>query len=223
MSKKHYLSIGTMFKNESWGLKEWIDHNKFHGVDHIYLINDFSEDDYLPILQPYIDEGYVTLFHNEVKDRFIGRQIVITNNYFLPIANDSQWFANIDVDEYLYSPKEIDLKKVLQKYTDYGRVITNWVWFNSNGFVNQPDGIVQNFIKRGEYNLEVMATLYSYYAENGQFEPELQRLSAPKAIVNTDFGVEQFNVHDILNGGPTINLSFKSNPEDPELLLNHYQ
>ena len=44
MNHKYYFSIASMFKNESWGLKEWIDHNRFHGVDHIYLINDFSED-----------------------------------------------------------------------------------------------------------------------------------------------------------------------------------
>ena len=44
MKNKYYFSIASMFKNESWGLKEWIDHNYFHGVDHIYLINDFSEE-----------------------------------------------------------------------------------------------------------------------------------------------------------------------------------
>ena len=51
-----------MFKNESWSLKEWIEHYKLHGADHVYLVDDFSDDDYLPILQPYIDSGYVTLF-----------------------------------------------------------------------------------------------------------------------------------------------------------------
>ena len=44
MSHKYYFSIASMFKNESWGLKEWIDHNKLHGVDHLYLIDDYSND-----------------------------------------------------------------------------------------------------------------------------------------------------------------------------------
>ena len=54
MRHKYYFSVAAMFKNESWTLKEWVEHYKLHGADHIYLVDDFSDDDYLPILQPYI-------------------------------------------------------------------------------------------------------------------------------------------------------------------------
>ena len=135
MTCKYYFSVASMFKNESWSLKEWIEHYKLHGADHVYLVDDFSDDDYLPILQPYIDSGYVTLFKSDISERYIGRQVDITNKYLLPIAKESKWIAQIDVDEFLYSPKEMDLKKVLQKYENYGRVITNWVWFNSSDFI----------------------------------------------------------------------------------------
>ena len=205
-------------------MKEWIEHYKLHGADHIYLIDDFSDDDYLPILQPYIDSGYVTLFKSDVAERFSGRQIQITNKYLLPVAKESKWIAQVDVDEFLYSPKVIDLKEVLRKYEDYGRVITNWVWFNSNDFINHPKGgIVNNFNKRAEYNTRVWATLYSHANPNGQNEPEWQNLNAPKCVVNTDFGIDAFNVHDAINSGPSINLSYQTNEDDPELLLNHYQ
>ena len=86
MDYKYYFSVASMFKNESWTLKEWIEHYKLYGADHIYLIDDFSDDDYLPILQPYIDSGYVTLFKSDVAERFSGRQIHITNKYLLPVA-----------------------------------------------------------------------------------------------------------------------------------------
>ncbi len=224
MSHKYYFSVASMFKNESWSLKEWIEHYKLHGADHIYLIDDFSDDDYLPILQPYIDSGYVTLFESDVAERFSGRQIHITNKYLLPIAKESTWIAQVDVDEFLYSPKDIDLKNILRKYEDYGRVITNWVWFSSSDFIKHPTGgIVNNFIKRAEYNTRVFCTLYSHAAVNGQNEPEWQNLNGPKCIVNTDFGIESFNVHDASNSGPSINLSYQTNEDDPELLLNHYQ
>tara|TARA_A100001391_G_scaffold39070_1_gene21629 strand:+ start:279 stop:1112 length:834 start_codon:yes stop_codon:yes gene_type:complete len=224
MRHKYYFSVAAMFKNESWTLKEWVEHYKLHGADHIYLVDDFSDDDYLPILQPYIDSGYVTLFKSDVEERFTGRQIHVTNKYFLPIAKESKWIAQVDVDEFLYSPKVVNIKKILKKYEDYGRVITNWVWFNSNDFIEHPEGgIVNNFNKRAEYNARVWATLYSHANPNGQDEPEWQNLDAPKCIVNTDFGIEQFAVHDAFNSGQTINLSYKTNEEDPELLLNHYQ
>ncbi len=216
MNHKYYFSIASMFKNESWGLKEWIDHNHFHGVDHIYLIDDFSEDDYLPVLQPYIDSGYVTLFHNDMSDRFKGRQIHITNKYLLPICKESFWIANVDIDEYLYSPKNVNLKDVLRKYENYGDLHANWVWFNSNGFVKQPDGIVKNFTSRAEYGKYVFSR--AQIAE-GQYEST----GACKSIANSNFNIRQFNVHETLTDGETLNLSYTSNPDDPELLLNHYQ
>ena len=46
MSHKYYFSIAAMFKNESWTLKEWIEHYKLHGADHIYLVDDFSDDNF---------------------------------------------------------------------------------------------------------------------------------------------------------------------------------
>ena len=46
-----YFTIGAVFKNEAHIMKEWIDHYLFHGVDHIYLINDNSNDKFLDILQ----------------------------------------------------------------------------------------------------------------------------------------------------------------------------
>ena len=45
----YYLSIGCIFKNESCGLYEFIEHNILHGVEHIYLINDFSNDNFIEI------------------------------------------------------------------------------------------------------------------------------------------------------------------------------
>ena len=41
------LSVGSIFKNESQGIKEWIEHYLNHGVEHFYLINDNSNDNYL--------------------------------------------------------------------------------------------------------------------------------------------------------------------------------
>ena len=41
--------------------------------------------------------------------------------------------------------------------------------------------------------------------------------------MNTDYCIDHFAVHDAWNDGPTINLSYKTDEEDPELLLNHYQ
>lgn len=221
---KHYLSVASVFKNESWNLKEWVLHYKHHGVDHIYLVNDFSDDEYLPILQPFIDEGFVTLFQNNITEKYTGRQTDVNNRFFLPICNETQWIAQIDLDEFLYSPKTLDLKEILRKYEDYGTVETNWVWFNSNDHLEHPSGgLVQNFTSRAAFGDQVWMTHRSRCAGGGQEEPEWFHLWAPKQIANTTFGVQSFNIHKIPTGGKTINLSFVGRPDDPEILNNHYQ
>ena len=221
---KYYFSVAAIFKNESWNLKEWILHYKHHGADHIYLVNDFSDDDYLSVLQPFIDEGYVTLFQNTVTKRYTGRQVDLNNKYFRPICNETQWIAQVDLDEFLYSPKCVDLKEILRKYENYGSIETNWVWFNSNDHLHHPKtGLVQNFTSRAAYQDKVWMTHRSRSATNGQEEPEWFELWAPKAIANTSYNVQSFNIHKIITTGPSINLSFVGRPEDPELLNNHYQ
>ena len=95
---------------------------------------------------------------------------------------------------------------------------------NSSDFIKHPKGgIVNNFTSRAEYDAKVFCTIFSHAAVNGQNEPEWQNLDAPKCIVNTDYGIKAFMVHDAINEGESINLSYKTNREDPELLLNHYQ
>jgi glycosyltransferase involved in cell wall biosynthesis len=221
---KYYLSVASVFKNESWNLKEWILHYKHHGVDHIYLVNDGSTDDFEPILEPFIREGFVTLFHNSITERYTGRQTDVNNKYFLPVCHETQWIAQIDLDEFLYSPVYVNLKEILKDYENYGTVETNWVWFNSNDHLHHPAaGLVQGFTSRAPYKDRVWMTHRSQSATNGAEEPEWFNLWAPKQIANTKFGVQSFNIHKIFTGGPNINLSFVGRPDDPLLLNAHYQ
>ena len=72
--------VCSVFKNESGILEEWLNHYFFHGVDHIYLVNDFSNDDYMPILNKF--SGKITLFHNDIVTKEVGRQVLIYEKYF---------------------------------------------------------------------------------------------------------------------------------------------
>jgi hypothetical protein len=45
--------ICSVFKNESHILEEWINNYLLHGVDHFYLVNDFSTDNFLSIIEKY--------------------------------------------------------------------------------------------------------------------------------------------------------------------------
>src|SRR5690348_9778161 len=85
---KYYLSIGAIFKNESHILGEWISHYLYHGVEHFYLINDESNDEYMKILQPYINKDIVTLYNVKDEPKYNGRQGVIYKRYFMELLQN---------------------------------------------------------------------------------------------------------------------------------------
>jgi len=58
----YFLSVLAIFKNETMNLKVWIDHYLWQGVEKIYLIDNGSTDNPMPILQPYIDKGFNSCF-----------------------------------------------------------------------------------------------------------------------------------------------------------------
>lgn len=220
--KKFYLTVGAVFKNESSVLKEWIEHYKKHGVDHIYLINDYSTDDYFSILEPYLLENYITLFQNNISF-FLGRQSAIYNKYLLPkVLEECQWIAILDIDEYLYTPiGQLDLKPLLVPYeTTVAEIEVNWLLFGSNGFEKQPiDGIVKNFVKRAPSNFKIKSMTPHGY--------ELCHTEGNKSILNTNFIINEIGVHGSKTNGPKVNLSWKSQPNYDDstalLLINHYQ
>jgi len=140
----YFLSIGAIFKNESNGLEEWLLNHLNEGVEHFYLINNGSTDNFMPIIEKY--NKYITLFN----DNSIYSQIKLYNKYFIPIKKYSKWFMIIDIDEFVYSRKNYN------KITDYLKTVNKnvskialfWKMYGSSGYVEQPDSIIHSFLNR---------------------------------------------------------------------------
>jgi len=71
------------------------------------------------------------------------------NHYILPLINESEWLLMVDMDEYMWSPQNIDLKKILVDCSNIGQIQVNHTLFGSSGHLVQPDSIVSSFKKRG--------------------------------------------------------------------------
>lgn len=196
------IAILTCFKNESHILKEWIEHYKNRGVEHIYMINDFSTDNYIEILKPYIDMGFITLFNSDIVTNNIGRQILLYKKYFYDIVKSlkHKWFFILDLDEFLYSPNEIDLNKILKQYDNYSQIHVGWNNFGSNSHIEQPDGVVHNFTKRDIYD---ESKIYISYKSGFK----------SKDFIN-------FGIHSSSVKGKS--LWFKHTNDDSDLIINHY-
>lgn len=202
-----YFTIGAIFKNEAHIMKEWIEHYLYHGIEHIYLINDFSTDHFLEVLKPFIDKKVVTLYNCEINQKWVGMQDAKYNHFFQKHLCKTTWFGIFDLDEFLYSPLEVDIKHILKQYENESQLQINWVHFGSSNFEKQPESVVSNFIHRGEYNSKKNGP-------NGRY-------NSYKSIIKTDGNI-QLGIHSHFynHNNSSKNISFQE--EDTPLLINHY-
>ncbi len=155
-----------MFKNEAVGIKEWLDHYIFHGADHFYLVNDQSTDNSLEVLAPYISAGKVTLVDIEWP-RVAHRQSEIYTHAFLPRLHETRWMCICDIDEYIWSPRDINLKNVLKLCENLSQIQIRQAIFGSNGLRSQPPSIVQGFtMRRACQNGTTLDHGYKYIVQN---------------------------------------------------------
>lgn len=143
------LSIGCVFRNESGSIVEWIEHYLLHGVEHFYLIDDGSDDGSCDLLLPYLKRGLITLFKGGW-GRYLGRQRAMYNEYILPVVQrkESAWLIMCDMDEYVWSPRNVDLRKLLNELTHIGQIQFEHTLFGSSGHEAQPASIVGGFTRR---------------------------------------------------------------------------
>jgi hypothetical protein len=137
-----------MFRNEERALPEWIEHYLLHGAEHFYLIDDNSTDGSSRVVQPYVEKGLVTLFHED-HPRYLGRQRNLYNKYILPHIDETHWLLIVDLDEFVWSPRSIDLRAVLAEMDHIAMIQMIHTLFGSNGHVATPEnGIVAAYTRR---------------------------------------------------------------------------
>lgn len=141
------LSVGALFKNESHSIKEWVEHYLSRGVEHFYLIDDSSTDNYLSEIQEYIDKGIISLFIAQWQ-RYITRQRDMYNYYILPRINETEWLLIVDMDEYMWTPNSLLLTTVLDQAKHIAQIQVEHTIYGSNGHIKQPKKIVESFTKR---------------------------------------------------------------------------
>ena len=96
--KKYNVSICAIFKNEAPYLKEWIEFNNIVGVDHFYMYNNNSEDDYEAVLKPYIKSGLVTLIDWPQNQK----QMECYQTCIKDFSGETKWLGFIDIDEFIW-------------------------------------------------------------------------------------------------------------------------
>ena len=165
--KRYTFSICSIFKNEAPYMKEWIEYYLLIGVDHFYLYNNNSEDDYKSVLQHYIDKGIVTL--TEWPE--IPGQISSYKHWYENYRHETNWCSFLDLDEFICPLKDINIKDWLKKHNKYPLYAIYWKMFGTSGII-KPD--------KNKLVIEQYTNSWDKFA------------SATKVIYNTDYDIERF-------------------------------
>ncbi len=151
--KKYELSIAAMFQNEASRLKEWIEYHRIVGVEHFYLYNDRSTDNWQDIIAPYVKEGLIEIFNWPVPPQdsyyssYCTTQVNIYKDALTRAENVSEWLALIDLDEFILPMKESStIQECLNKFfADAGGIYINWRHFGTNNVTLGPnDSMLKN-------------------------------------------------------------------------------
>lgn len=143
----HYdLAICAIFRDEAPYLKEWIEFHKLVGVQHFYLFNHRSEDNYKEVLSPYIKKGVLSLYdtkkyqnsETEQAEDFNTLQCQVYLDAAKALAGKVKWVIFLDIDEFIYPVNENSLREMLKEYDDCVGVAANWQMFGTSFVKNIP-------------------------------------------------------------------------------------
>lgn len=142
---RYRLSLLAIFQNEDRFLKEWIDFHLLMGVEHFYLFNNLSSDNYLTVLHPYINEGIVEL-HDWPYASQAGSQADWTNiqssayRSGIELAKgESKWLAIIDTDEFLFPVQKNSISEFLCDFENCSGILINWQMFGTSHVKRIPE------------------------------------------------------------------------------------
>lgn len=147
----HEFEVLAIFKNEARILDEWIRHYLHQGAECINLINNNSDDDFILVLEPWIQQGYVRLWHD---DRKFSQSTAYADALSM-LRRTTKWLLVCDLDEFAYARRDF------ASIRDYLRTLSSrvscvqipWKVYGSSGHVSQPaDGVIGNFKTRYRYS-----------------------------------------------------------------------
>jgi hypothetical protein len=181
LCKPYKLVIVAMFKNEAVAMREWLNHYTKEGVDHFYMIDNGSTDNWQSEV-----EGFPVTIYSDTEQH---KQYDHYNNYFIKeVKHNSKWVMVVDLDEFMYSRKGY---KNIPEYldtldNDINEVEVKWKMFGSNSHIEQPESIINGFVRRRKET------------------PDVDNKVAVKSICRS-MELDHFNIHTHSFNGKTSN------------------
>jgi hypothetical protein len=164
--KPYKLVVCAVFQDESFFLREWLEFHRLMGVEHFYLYNNCSTDNYLEILTPYIQAGTVDLFEWSIETHNQHEYLTLLQlpaySHALSLAkNTAEWAAFIDLDEFLFPVHHRDLAELLASYRSYAALAVNWQVYGTSWLEELPQKglITENLLLKADAQDDINRTV----------------------------------------------------------------
>lgn len=208
-AKDYNLCVAAIFQNEARFLKEWVDYNLLIGVDHFYLYNNDSTDDYLPILKPYIRSGIVELIQwpnrwPETQFPF-GCQAYAYQDALKRCKKKTKWLAVIDLDEFIVPLDCFSLPVTLDTwYENASGVAIHWQCFGTSGvdFIQPNELMIEKLTMKALPQDPINGwykTVFKVKDVSDIINPHLPIYKQGKTAVNTLGDEIMINSHIVMN------------------------
>lgn len=155
---QYEVSVCAIFQDEAPYLKEWIEHHEEQGVQHFWLYNNNSTDNYREVLQPYINKQLVELIEWPQETKNIHDwnhvQCIAYTDCIQQSKDTTKWCAFIDIDEFLFCPTKTSLEEALVSYEKFGGVGVNWVTYGTSNVekIMPYEKLVDKLVYRANLN-----------------------------------------------------------------------
>jgi hypothetical protein len=211
------VGVGAIFQNESPYLAEWIEHHMKNGVDHFWLYNHLSTDDFKTVLDPFIKRGIVEVVdwpYPAENCRDFNTVVCRAYKDCIQKSKDiTPWCAFIDIDEFLFCPNGKSLKKNLASYADCAGVVVNWVMYGTSNVekILPHEKLVDKLLFRSSLNEPVNLHVKTIVRPNKVID-----------CINPHFFIYKQNKTAVDENFQPVNGPFSSKNSVNVFRINHY-
>ena len=223
------LAIVAIFKDESPYLREWLDYHLLAGVEHFYLYNNDSSDNFAEALKPYVDAGLVTLIDWRGKIM----QMPAYNDALERFRFSCRYMAFVDLDEFILPKTGQDIvevvDEVLSRDDTAAALAINWQVFGSNGLerADYSRGVLERFTRRAptDWTSADNKNIFDKKIEKLLGNIHIKTLANPRAtshFYNPHFAVYFDNFHAVNEIGRPVEKFFNLPITAERIVVNHY-
>jgi glycosyltransferase involved in cell wall biosynthesis len=207
-----YLAACCTVKNEANIILEWMAFHRAVGIEKLIIIDNGSTDSTVDIIRSFRDQDSIELILSPERVS----QVDLYNRVLHKYANEIEWCAFIDADEFLYPTDGFDLRTSIPQFGEIGAIAVHWHIYGSSGYADRPEGLViENYLRRAESDFVFNRHVKCIVNLKNALRPLTSHLFEVKHGIYDDAGND-------LHMGPPYGF-FEDKPATHKIMrINHY-